>query len=134
MNVLIESSGRDIAVYDMVERLFPVSSGYRRLAVHFDISSLRFAQLSVEKRMARELAAGAMALGDPAAVVEANAGGPYGASVLAAVEATSREVWRNVCGRGRPGWHLASLRITTSRCSPWRVGAVGGSQFDIVRR
>ena len=55
LNVMIETSGRDPAMFRYVDALFPAASGYRRLAVNFAVSDIAFAERSVDDRMRREL-------------------------------------------------------------------------------
>ena len=57
MNVLIESSGRDITMFDYMNYCFP-SDRYHRLVVHFTIDDIRFAEKSVDCRMMAEMEAG----------------------------------------------------------------------------
>jgi hypothetical protein len=57
MNVLIESSGRDITMFDYMNYCFP-SDRYHRLVVHFTIDDIRFAENSVDRRMMAEMEAG----------------------------------------------------------------------------
>jgi len=57
MNVLIESSGRDITMFDYMNYCFP-SDHYHRLVVHFTIDDIRFAEKSVDHRMLTEMEAG----------------------------------------------------------------------------
>jgi hypothetical protein len=57
MNVLIESSGRDITMFDYMNYCFP-SDHYHRLVVHFTIDDIRFAEKSVDHRMLAEMEAG----------------------------------------------------------------------------
>lgn len=57
MNVLIESSGRDITMFDYMNYCFP-SDHYHRLVVHFTIDDIRFAEKSVDRRMLTEMEAG----------------------------------------------------------------------------
>ena len=57
MNVLIESSGRDITMFDYMNYCFP-SDHYHRLVVHFTIDDIRFAEKSVDRRMLAEMEAG----------------------------------------------------------------------------
>ena len=54
VNVMIETSGKDIAMYDYVDHFFP-SEKYNRLGVHFTINDLTFAEKSVDNRMQDEM-------------------------------------------------------------------------------
>ena len=53
--------------------------GYRKLVLHFTVNELGHAEKSVDARMRREMAEGAVALHAPSprATIDANAGGPY---------------------------------------------------------
>ena len=51
LNVMIETSGRDAAMFRYVDALFPAAAGYRRLAVNFAINDIAFAERSVDARM-----------------------------------------------------------------------------------
>ena len=130
LNIFVETSGRDIAMFKYVDQFFPESSGYRKLVVHFTINDLTFAERSVDSRMEKEMADGAAALQQPsvAATIEANAGGPYGSAALAGVEAASEKVWESVLGGalGASGeaWHKACLAITGRDDGEWTVAAV----------
>lgn len=126
LNVMLETSGRDIAMYDYVERFFP-SDKYQKMVIHFKINDIAFAERSVDRRMQQEMKDGATALGkvitipvcgvdgavssssndmpleqqqqpDFAATVDANAGGPYGSSQLRDVQRASDAVWNTVIG------------------------------------
>eukprot|EP00808_Paulinella_micropora_P002186 g63785.t1 len=130
VNVMIETSGRDIGMYDYVNALFPDELGYRKLVLHFNINDLSFAQQSVTSRMAKEMELGRIALrsGDIQDVVKANMGGPYGAAVLPGVQKDEQAVWKQVLadaaqGKGPAvGWYQAAIDIKASSLSsgkPW---------------
>eukprot|EP00168_Porphyra_purpurea_P007378 TRINITY_DN1923_c0_g1_i3.p3 TRINITY_DN1923_c0_g1~~TRINITY_DN1923_c0_g1_i3.p3 ORF type:complete len:246 (+),score=85.46 TRINITY_DN1923_c0_g1_i3:498-1235(+) len=57
LNVLVETSGRDIAMFHYVNAVFP-ADGYRKLALHFTVNTLDAAGASVSARMAAEMGAG----------------------------------------------------------------------------
>ena len=156
MNVMVESSGRDVAMYEYLDHFFPeeeqeeqeegVQEGgaaaaaaaaaavpsYRKLAVHFEINDLRFAERSVDARMAREMRDGRAALLPGRGVrdvIGANAGGPYGSGVLAGVQAASEAVWAQVrdgeveAGRS---WLKATIRIDGHESDGgWTATAIG---------
>ena len=144
MNMLIETSGRDVASFDFIDELFASEPLYRKLVVHFTIDELGHAERSVdlrmeaERRAGREIAASAEQLGDALsrarAVVNVNAGGPYGSEVLKAVKADSDAVLASVLGEsggGRQGWLKASVHIHgAADPSAWTARAVlrDGSQ------
>ena len=104
---------------------------YRKLVVNFEINDRRFAERSVDARMAGEMAAGRAAResGDVVALVQANAGGPYGSAVLARVQAESRTVWARVVAGEQAGvstsWLKASVAISAHATEPWTASAVG---------
>jgi hypothetical protein len=136
LNVLIETSGRDLASWRLVDRLFP--HGYRKLALRFETSDLAGAERSVEARMRLELHEGAqaVALGEAReglrAAIETNRGGPYGPHVLAGVQRDGDAVWRRFDKADEfAGWHRATLLIEPSLAEPWscraRLAQGGGS-------
>lgn len=129
MNVMLETSGKDIASFRYVEHLFPEASGYHKLVVHFEINDIRFAETSVDTRMAREMVEGRAAVEDGSTrrIIAANAGGPYGSQVLAAVQADSERVWAAVVnGAAVDGtWLKASLNVTAVADGAWTVQARG---------
>mmetsp|Transcript_26213 Transcript_26213/g.44234 ORF Transcript_26213/g.44234 Transcript_26213/m.44234 type:complete len:298 (-) Transcript_26213:8-901(-) len=61
LNVMIETSGRDIAMYDYVNHCFPAET-YNKLVVHFVINDISFAERSVDLRMLKEMKNGKIAL------------------------------------------------------------------------
>jgi hypothetical protein len=97
LNVMVETSGRDVAMFKYVDQFFPEDK-YRKLVVHFTINDIAFAETSVDTRMNKEMADGRAALktGDARAMIRANAGGPYGSAVLKGVQADSDKVWHAV--------------------------------------
>lgn len=135
LNVMLETSGRDVAMFEYVDHFFP-DDHYRKLALNFEIEDLGFAERSVDSRMLGEMARGkaAAAAGDARAVVDANAGGPYGSAVLAGVQRDSRACWARVAA-GDAGvgatWHMASLAISPSDDAPWtlRAATAGATSF-----
>jgi len=52
-NCLMETSGRDVAMFHYVDHFFPSASSYNKLALHFVINDLSQAQTSVDQRMIR---------------------------------------------------------------------------------
>ena len=96
MNVMVETSGRDIASFAYIERFFPDDSKYRKLVVNFSIDKLVWAQNSVGGRMKQEMREGRAAILRQASIhelVAVNAGGPYGTEVLERVQSESTKVW-----------------------------------------
>jgi hypothetical protein len=172
MNIMVETSGRDVGMYAYVEALFP-SESYRKLVVNFGVNELSFAERSVDRRMrirgrhsilrtpsvlpsdtllaagwpdahpeadgssrasaVSEMADGRAALAtvasNPMALVNANAGGPYGSEVLAGVQADSQRVWTQIVTGEADGvgatWLKASVAIEAAEPpTPWRARAV----------
>jgi hypothetical protein len=132
MNIMVETTGRDIAMFRYINHLFPddIQHGYKKLVVHFTINDLSLAELSVDTRMTREMLAGRAAIASGALVrdiINANAGGPYGSSVLAGVYTESQEVWTSIrAGHSDVGssWLKASIAIDGSHDNPWTARAV----------
>jgi len=116
VNVLVETSGRDVSMFEYIEHFFPPTSGYKKLAIHFTIDDLKFAERSVDARMAREMCCGLEAMNkpdfSPNDVVNVNLGGPYGSSFLKQVHADSERVWTEV--QHRRGWQFATIDILGS--------------------
>ncbi|OSX72239.1 hypothetical protein BU14_0453s0005 [Porphyra umbilicalis] len=119
LNVLVETSGRDIAMFHYVNAVFP-ADGYRKLALHFTVNTLDAAAASVSARMAAEMGAGTAAAaggGGIHALIAANAGGPYGPDALPGVQADAERVWGEVTGAARRGegaavgWWTASVTV-----------------------
>lgn len=61
VNVMVETSGRDIAMFEYVDYFFP-DDEYRKLVVHFTINDLKYAEKSVDSRMCSEMLKGVAAL------------------------------------------------------------------------
>ena len=105
MNIMVETSGRDIAMFKYIDYLFPDSEAcsHRKMVVHFTINDIAYAERSVDARMAREMSNGQTILQSRSqftteeeyarAVIQTNQGGPYGSSVLRGVQADSQAVW-----------------------------------------
>jgi len=131
INVMCETSGRDVAMFHYIDHFFG-SSEYNKLALHFTINDLSHAKKSVDARMVDEMLVGQRALqsGDVLEVIYANAGGPYGSEVLEGVQADSDRVWNdevmNSGGKGGVGddWYKAEFRINAHDDKPWTIQAV----------
>ena len=99
MNVMLETSGKDIASFDYVNFFFP-GDRYRKMVVYFDVDRLEFAKLSVDERMRKEMSLGRALVGElettPAELMAVNCGGPYGGKQLSGVEAAARAMWEQV--------------------------------------
>lgn len=128
LNVMVETSGRDIAMFRYIDHFFP-NDVYNKLVVHFTINEIGFAERSVDTRMLKEMAEGraALATGDPLQIIQANAGGPYGSAALCGVQADSDKVWEAVKAGGDAGasWYKASIAISASEADPWVVRPIG---------
>lgn len=157
LNVIVETSGRDIAMFQYIDHCFPKEQ-YRRLVVHFTINNLAFAEKSVDTRMRNEMRAGRLALKQlqsgssknneeevlslHQALVGANEGGPYGSAQLAGVQKASNEVWERVSNNGikdgdyaskinrAEAWYRASIKIIASDTEPWKAQADRGVEHD----
>lgn len=126
-NCMMETSGRDVAMFHYVDHFFP--KHYKKLALHFTINDLSCAQQSVDARMVTELKDGIQALKskDVFKVVYANAGGPYGSEVLAGVQEASDQVWNEVVMKGDQvgqDWYKATIAINAHPTEPWSAQAV----------
>jgi hypothetical protein len=129
-NCLMETSGRDVAMFHYVNHFFPDDSHYHKLALHFEINDLTQAQASVDRRMQGELETGLQALQAKSAqaVVYANAGGPYGAAALPGVQAASDDVWKTQIQPAdsvvAADWYKATIQIQAYADKPWTARAV----------
>lgn len=122
INVMVETSGRDIAMFDYIDHFFG-DSDYKKLVIHFTINDIRFAERSVDTRMQEEMKRGSYALDKTSTVrdiIACNAGGPYGSAVLKGVQADSDRVWSQITstdtGEGEVAskfnhWYKASLQV-----------------------
>ena len=120
-----------------IEKFFPASSNYNKLAIHFTIDSLSHAERSVDARMTKEILKGKEVIqrgGDsvkPIDIVNVNLGGPYGGSVLAGVQADSERVWSSVVEGKREGWQFATVNIIGDKDDgKWKCGSAGGVKHD----
>lgn len=126
-NCMMETSGRDVAMFHYVDHFFP--GQYNKLALHFTINDLRFAQDSVDARMVDEMKSGIKAVqaGDIRRMMYANVGGPYGSEVLPGVQEDSDRVWNDVVlkndGVGQD-WYKATIAIHAHDTEPWTAQAV----------
>ncbi|CAK0885732.1 unnamed protein product [Prorocentrum cordatum] len=125
LNVMVETSGRDVGMFHYIDHCFPDGS-YRKLALHFEINDVSFAERSVDERMLREIEAGQRALaGTVDDIIKVNAGGPYGSKVLRGVQADSDRVWETEVRAGRvaQAWYKASFSITGQEAAEWTARA-----------
>jgi len=62
ISVMVETSGRDVGMYEYVEHLFSPAActdyTYKKLVVNFGVSDIKHAEASVDARMRREMALG----------------------------------------------------------------------------
>ena len=129
INVMCETSGRDLAMFRYLDHFFPPGRGYNKLALHYTINDVSHAMESVDARMMDEMRNGTAALetGDVLEVIYANLGGPYGSEALRGVQADSDRVWDEVVmGGGGVGddWYKASMRINAHVDKQWTIQAV----------
>jgi len=135
MNVMLETSGRDVAMFEYVNKFFS-SDKYNKLVLHFTINDISFAEKSVDTRMTGEIKDGmdAMDGGSAQKVVYANKGGPYGSEVLKGVQSASDKVWVEkviVDGGVADSWHKAEIMIEGSETEDWKaVGIVRGTNNE----
>ena len=129
-NCLMETSGRDVAMFHYVNHFFPDNKAYKKMALHFTINDLSHACESVDRRMQGELEAGLQALKAASAtdIVQANAGGPYGSAVLSGVQEASDKVWETqILPADSPvaaDWYKATIQINAHATGPWTAQAV----------
>mmetsp|Transcript_12589 Transcript_12589/g.20281 ORF Transcript_12589/g.20281 Transcript_12589/m.20281 type:complete len:403 (-) Transcript_12589:17-1225(-) len=127
INCMMETSGRDVAMFHYVDHFFDTSK-YNKLALHFTINDLSQAKESVDRRMIQEIQAGAKAVesGDAFDVVYTNEGGPYGSKVLEGVQNDSDRVWEEQVMTGAVGsdWYKATIAIQAHPTEPWTAQAV----------
>jgi hypothetical protein len=127
LNCMMETSGRDVAMFHYVDHFFP--DRYNKLALHFTINDLSQAQTSVDKRMVAEMKTGIEAVkeGNVRKMMYANVGGPYGSEVLPAVQEASDRVWNEIVlkndGVGAD-WYKATIAINAHSTEPWTAQAV----------
>eukprot|EP00565_Helicotheca_tamesis_P002220 CAMPEP_0185733744 /NCGR_PEP_ID=MMETSP1171-20130828/20388_1 /TAXON_ID=374046 /ORGANISM="Helicotheca tamensis, Strain CCMP826" /LENGTH=443 /DNA_ID=CAMNT_0028403547 /DNA_START=303 /DNA_END=1634 /DNA_ORIENTATION=- len=130
LNIMVETSGRDIAMFHYIDKFFPVES-YNKLALHFTINDLSCAEQSVDGRMIGEIADGIEALksGETKSIVLANAGGPYGSEVLRGVQEDSDRVWDEIVMKGGKDdvggdWYKATIAIDAHPTKKWTATAI----------
>lgn len=124
ISCLMETSGRDIAMFHYVDHFFDAAK-YNKLALHFTINDLSHAQESVDKRMIKEIQIGAKAVQNEDAfeVVYANAGGPYGSKVLKGVQEDSEKVWQEKVLKGEVGedwFKVSDFHHFRRYATPWK--------------
>lgn len=136
MNIMIETSGRDISMFNYVNTLFGTDSGYRKLVLRFTINDIHHAEKSVDRRMMEEMRRGMEILHDSKGekedtilrkVIDVNAGGPYGSAVLQGVQTDSDKVWSELSASDSSvteGWCKASFKIYGSENDAWTASAI----------
>lgn len=142
INCLMETSGRDVAMFHYIDHFFG-DTKYNKLALHFTINDLACAKASVDRRMIQEIQDGVKALNsdDYFDVIYANAGGPYGSQVLEGIQKDSEKVWETEVLSGNVGsdWYKATIAINAREEEPWTAQAVKpdgslGTTFTFERR
>jgi hypothetical protein len=141
MNIMCETSGRDVAMFTYIDTFFSESTlsspsranddvRYNKLALHFTINDLSYAKHSVDTRMINEIKAGTVAVttGQVKDVIYTNMGGPYGSEVLSSVQLDSDRVWNDVLDGEGGGvgidWYKATMQINAYSDKPWTIQAV----------
>jgi hypothetical protein len=128
INCMLETSGRDVAMFHYVDHFFGENENYSKLALHFTINDLSCAKQSVDRRMVDEIHAGAKAIesGNVFDIVYTNQGGPYGSKVLEGVQKDSDQVWTSqiVTGNVAKDWYKATIAINAHPSEPWTAQAV----------
>jgi hypothetical protein len=123
MNCLMETSGKDIAMFQYVDHFLP---DYNKLALRFQINQLDLAKTSVDERMKSEILAG-MQAHTVQQVIRSNQGGPYGSQVLPDIQRDSDAVWHNQVATNRGvgnDWYKATIQIVAHPDRPWTAQAV----------
>ena len=142
INCLMETSGKDVAMFHYIDHFFG-GTKYNKLALHFTINDLECAKGSVDRRMTQEIQDGVKALKseDFFDLIYANAGGPYGSQVLDGIQKDSEKVWETEVLSGNVGsdWYKATIAINARETGPWTAQAVKpdgtlGKSFIFERR
>jgi hypothetical protein len=123
VNCLMETSGKDVAMFQYVDHLLP---NYNKLALRFQVNALDLAKKSVDERMTSEIRAG-MKARTVRDIIYTNQGGPYGSQVLPAIQEESDAVWNGqvLTHRGvGEDWYKATIQITAHADRPWTAQAV----------
>ncbi len=154
INVMIETSGRDVAMFHYIDSFFPTEK-YNKLVLHFTINDLSHAEGSVDRRMISEMEDGVKVLGfknnsngdDNASsssncssnngeinvrdLINVNAGGPYGSEVLKGIQTDSDAVWETILKNSNSAekevghdWYKASIEIEASADRDWTAKAI----------
>ena len=139
MNVIVETTGKDLAMFEYADHFFP-DAAYRKLAVYFRVNDVAFAEASVDARMKKEMQDGQAALAADAQTrrlrtISANAGGAQSPGVLPGIKAASEASWKKVLGGAvSKAWLKATLAVDASAVGPWTVRAEGFESFAFTPR
>jgi hypothetical protein len=123
MNCLMETSGKDIAMFQYVDHFLPE---HNKLALRFQINELGLAKASVDERMKSEILAG-MQAHTVQQIIQSNQGGPYGSQVLPDIQRDSDAVWHDQVATNRGvgnDWYKATIQIVAHPDRPWTAQAV----------
>lgn len=131
LNIMVETSGRDVAMFHYIDSFFPADQ-YNKLALHFTINDLSHAEQSVDNRMVGEMKSGIQALKSKNVqnIIKANAGGPYGSEVLKGIQEDSDKVWNSIISNVGDDknvgndWFKASIHIKANVDGPWTAHAI----------
>ena len=136
MNVMVETSGKDIASFHYINNFFN-DEQYRKLVVNFTVSDLKHAKHSVNHRMSNEMLQGHALVNKMETSVDelisVNCGGPYGGDQLAAVAEASKKTWEQVTKESTienpwSNWYKAHIDIDGGEkegSEGWTACAVG---------
>ena len=139
INCLVETSGRDIAMFDYIDYCFP-SETHNKLVIHFSINDVSFAEQSVKERMIGEMVAGkeAVSTGSTEKIIYANAGGPYGWEQLKDVLQASNQVMDRIFGveSGYDDWLKVRVGIEAFKDKAWIARSLGQNSkfFEFEKR
>ena len=138
MNILIETSGRDSAMFECIDYLADTYNShqrsstspnikYRKLLIHFSINDIKYAKESVDKRMIEEMQRGKLLLQvaetiSGQQVSEINSGGPYAGDKLDQVFIESEDIWKRI---------LVNINPSTPSPSSSKANIVG-SDWDVA--
>jgi hypothetical protein len=164
MNCMLETSGRDVAMFHYIDHFFPNTDTkqYRKLALHFTINDLSLAQSSVDQRMIHEIQSGIRAIGSTDSllatstmemvrrIIQVNEGGPYGSEVLPDIQIDSDRVWNDMIHKSSSSndnsnnnvghdWYKASIQINAHPTEAWTAQAIRpdgtlGTLFTFVNK
>ena len=127
MNCMLETSGRDQAMFQYIDYLFD-NKKYNKLVIRFTIDNIQFAEKSVDKRMSDEIKRGWLSASqgvESREIVKINSGGPYGSEVLKGVQADSDKVWKLILQENRTDWYKACININGNEDpSKWVANAI----------